>query len=161
MCRAEDLIQAAQTESESTRDEPYSGLLHGQRPQRARSAVQSVRQEATLLLSFESRGTRTMSGAAEVRRTLKFVQRAFEANVDRLPARAQYWTRNAASIVEPLASRAWNSREVSPLVSIVVPVYNVESWRSTTGRPTGRLTSCRPTPPATAAYRSPGRRMPG
>lgn len=102
-----------------------------------------------------------MSGAAEVRRTLKFVQRAFEANVDRLPTRAQYWTRNAASIVEPLASPAWNSREVSPLVCIVVPVYNVGSWRSTTGRPTGRLTSCRPTPPATAAYRSPGRRMPG
>ena len=69
-----------------------------------------------------------MSGAAEVRRTLKFVQRAFEANVDRLPTRAQYWTRNAASLVEPLASRAWNSREVSPLVSIVVPVYNVERY---------------------------------
>jgi hypothetical protein len=83
------LIQAAQTESEATRDEPYSGRLHGQRPEcePGRPCSRSGRR-LHCSSAWKSRGTRTMSGAAEVRRTLKLVQRALEANVDRLPTRA-------------------------------------------------------------------------
>lgn len=56
------------------------------------------------------------------------VRRALSSTVNRMPTRAQYWSREAAQRIEPLARRVWKSPLASPLVSIVVPVYNVETY---------------------------------
>ncbi|MBA8795006.1 CDP-glycerol glycerophosphotransferase [Friedmanniella endophytica] len=62
-------------------------------------------------------------------RTLVDRAREFsETGVNRLPPRAQYVVRRAGRAGLPLARRAFESRFVQPLVSIVVPVYNVEAF---------------------------------
>jgi len=55
MSNTEDLIKAAQADSESTRDEPYpANAAVGERPNRARSVVQSVRLPADVFAEIES-----------------------------------------------------------------------------------------------------------
>lgn len=45
-----------------------------------------------------------------------------------MPPWAQSWARSAARGLEPAARRAWDSWLASPLVTIVLPVYNVERY---------------------------------
>ena len=54
MSTTEDLIKAAQAESEATRDEPYPADAAGQRPHRTRSLVQSVRLPADAVAEIEA-----------------------------------------------------------------------------------------------------------
>jgi predicted DNA-binding ribbon-helix-helix protein len=54
MSRTEDLIKDAQAESEATRGEPYPAGATGQRPNRARSVVQSVRLPADTFTEIEA-----------------------------------------------------------------------------------------------------------
>jgi predicted DNA-binding ribbon-helix-helix protein len=54
MNSTEDLIKAAQTESEATRDKPYPGDARGDRVNRGRSVVQSVRLPAEAFLEIEA-----------------------------------------------------------------------------------------------------------
>jgi hypothetical protein len=52
--RTEDLIKAAQDETEATRDQPYPADAKGKRPHRARSVVQSVRLPADAFAEIEA-----------------------------------------------------------------------------------------------------------
>lgn len=54
MSSAEDLVRAAQTESEATLDEPYPADARGERVNRARSVVQSVRLPADAFAEIET-----------------------------------------------------------------------------------------------------------
>jgi predicted DNA-binding ribbon-helix-helix protein len=54
MNRTEELIKAAQAESEATRDQPYPPDAKGQRLHRARSVVQSVRLPADAFAEIEA-----------------------------------------------------------------------------------------------------------
>jgi predicted DNA-binding ribbon-helix-helix protein len=97
MSRTEDLIKAAQTESEATRDEPYPADAPGQRPHRARSVVQSVRLPADAFAEVEAiakehdipvgaliRGWVLRAVAAERDLTLADAVDRLAADVDRL-----------------------------------------------------------------------------
>ncbi|MPZ63269.1 MAG: hypothetical protein GEU93_18685 [Propionibacteriales bacterium] len=106
MNSSEDLIKAAQAESEATRDEPYPSDAEGTRPNSARSVVQSVRLPADALAEIESiakqhdvpvgaliRGWVLASLAAERDTTLADAVNRLAVDVDRLRRLA---TRTAA-----------------------------------------------------------------
>lgn len=93
----EDVIRAAQVESEATRDEPYPPDVASTRPNRARSVVQSVRLPADAFAQIEAiaaehdvpvgaliRGWVLAAVAAEHEGTLADAVDKLAADIDRL-----------------------------------------------------------------------------
>lgn len=69
-----------------------------------------------------------MTLTAAARRLYEAAQRTLDAKVSRLPDRTQRWVRSGARGADQLARRGWNLGTLSPLVTIVVPVYNVDRF---------------------------------
>jgi hypothetical protein len=80
MSRTEDLVKAAQAESEATRDEPYPADAKGQRPHRA----EAIAEEHEIPVGALIRGWVLRAVAAERDLTLADAVDRLAADVDRL-----------------------------------------------------------------------------